>query len=532
MFDLVINNVLIIDGNASKPFKGAIGIIKDKIATITKDKFLSGVKSIDGNGNVLCPGFIDIHSHSDSSFLVYKDCESKVFQGITTELIGSCGVSLVPNNESIKNDILNYSKSLCYNTDKINLNFSSLEEYIEKVNENPPAINGLAQIGQGALRMSVMGFKDGKASPDELNKMKYLLERELNAGAWGMSLGLIYPPGSFTEKEELIELAKVLKKYNAILTVHMRGEEDTIFESIKEMIDIASKSGVHCHISHLKLMGRNQWGKGREIINLIKDAINKGLNISCDQYPYTASCTSLYPIIPKYAQSGGIKEIKDRFNSDEWETISNGIEKNIYSRGGGENIVVSSSKGTNENYQGLSLLDISNKLSMSLPEVVKMLIIETEGVATVIYYSMSVEDVEYIMQQENIAIGSDGSALGFDDFDFGMPHPRNFGTFPKYIRTALDKKLLPLEKIIYKATGLPAKLLSLNDRGSIEVGKLADLVIFNLNNIEDTSTFTKPFAKPKGIEYVIVSGGVAIEKGLQNKIYNGKILKKTDFKVD
>lgn len=532
MFDLVINNVLIIDGNASKPFKGSIGIIKDKIATITNNELLDGIKSIDGNGNVLCPGFIDIHSHSDSSFLVYKDCESKVFQGITTELTGSCGVSLVPNNESIKNDILTYCKSLCYNTSKIDLKFSTLEEYIEKVNENPPAINGLPQIGQGALRMSVMGFKNGKASHDELNKMKYLLERELKAGAWGMSLGLVYPPGSFTEKEELIELAKVLKKYNAILTVHMRGEEDSIFESIKEMIDITKKSGVHCHISHLKLMGRNQWGKANEIINLIKDSIDKGLNISCDQYPYIASCTSLYPIIPKYAQRGGIREIKKRFNSDEWETISKKIEKNIYARGGAENIIVSSSKGTKENYQGLSLLDISNKLNISLAEVVKMLIIETEGVATVIYYSMSAKDVEYIMKQENIAIGSDGSALGFDDFDFGMPHPRNFGTFPRYIRTALDKNLLPLEKIIYKATGLPAKLLSLKNRGTIEIGKIADLVIFDLNNIKDTSTFTKPFAKPKGIQYVIVSGEIVIENGLQNKIYNGKILKKTDFNVN
>nr|WP_278320991.1 amidohydrolase family protein [Clostridium tetanomorphum] len=293
---------------------------------------------------MLSPGFIDIHSHSDSSFLVYKDLESKIFQGITTELIGSCGISLVPNNKAIKNNILNYCKTLCYNTHKIDLNFSTLKEYVERVNKNPPAINGLPQIGHGTLRMTVMGFENRKPTIKELDKMKYLLERELKAGAWGMSLGLVYPPGSFTEKEELVELAKVLKKYDAILTVHMRNEGDMVFKAVKEMIDITRKSGVHCHISHLKLMGRNQWGRGKELLNLINDAISKGLNISCDQYPYIASCTSLYPLIPKDAQEGGIESIRNRFNSYQWQDISKIIKKNIYARGGGDKIVISSSE--------------------------------------------------------------------------------------------------------------------------------------------------------------------------------------------
>jgi N-acyl-D-amino-acid deacylase len=526
MFDLVINNVLIIDGKANKPFKGSIGIIKDKIATISKDEMLSGIKIIDGKSHVLAPGFIDMHSHSDSSFLIYKDFESKIFQGITTELIGNCGISLVPNNKTIKNDILNYCETLCYNTDKINLDFSTLREYMEKVNKNPHAINGLPQIGHGALRMAIMGFENRKPSTKELNEMKFLLERELKSGAWGMSLGLVYPPGSFSEKEELVELAKVLKKYNAILTVHMRGEGDTVFQSVKEIIDIAKESGVHCHISHLKLMGRNQWGRGKELIDLINNAINEGLNISCDQYPYIASCTSLYPLIPKDAQEGGIAAIKNRFNGTQWKSIAKSIEKNIYSRGGGDKIVISSSKGTKENYQGLSLMQISNKLNISLAEVVKLLLFQTEGAASVIYYSMNEEDVEYIMKQENIAVGSDGAALSFNDFRFGTPHPRNFGTFPRFIRTCLDKNLLSLEKIIYKATGLPAKLLGLNDRGIIEIGKIADLVIFDTDAIEDMSTFTEPFAKPKGIDYVIVSGEVAVENGFQNEIYNGKMITK------
>ncbi|WP_027624050.1 N-acyl-D-amino-acid deacylase family protein [Clostridium lundense] len=526
MFDLVINNVLIIDGKGNTPFKGSIGIIKDKIATISKDYSLDGLKSIDGKDHILAPGFIDIHSHSDSSFLVYKDFESKIFQGITTELIGSCGISLVPNNRAIKNDILNYCKTLCYNTDKIELDFSTLNEYIEKVNKELHATNVLPQIGHGTLRMAVMGFENRTPTNKELTEMKFLLERELKSGAWGMSLGLVYPPGSFTEKEELVELSKVLKKYNAILTVHMRGEGDTVFDSVKEMIDITRESGVHCHISHLKLMGRTQWGHGKELLKLIEDGISEGLNISCDQYPYIASCTSLYPLIPKDAQEGGISAIKNRFNSSQWDSIAKIIEKNIYSRGGGDKIVVSSSKGTKENYQGCSLLQISNKLNISLPEVVKLLILQTEGAASIIYYSMNEEDVEYIMKQEIVAVGSDGAALSFNDSKFGTPHPRNFGTFPRYIRTCLDKKLLPLEKIIYKATGLPSKLLNLSDRGVIEVGKIADLVIFDLDTIEDMSTFTEPFAKPKGIEYVLVSGEIALENGVQNKIYNGKILTK------
>ncbi|MBU5483417.1 D-aminoacylase [Clostridium sp. MSJ-11] len=528
MFDIVIKNALIVDGSGNKPFKGSIGIEKDVIKKICReDSTLEGKVTIDAKGNILSPGFIDMHSHSDSSFLIYKDLESKIFQGITTELVGSCGISLVPNNDSIKKDLMNYCSSLCYNTDLINLNFSTLNEYVKRVNENGPSINNLPQIGHGTLRMTVMGFENRRPTDDELNEMKYLLERELKSGAWGMSLGLVYPPGSFSEKEELVELAKVLKKHDAILTVHMRGEGDTVFESVKEMIDIARESNVHCHISHLKLMGRNQWGRGKEIIDLINEAIKEGLDISCDQYPYTASCTSLYPIIPKDAQEGGIKTIKNTFNSPKWESIAAKIEENIYSRGGGDKIVVSSAKGTDENYGGLSLLEISNKLNISLAEVVKKLLLETEGSAVVTYYSMNEDDVEYIMKQENITVGSDGAAIGFNDFRFGTPHPRNFGTFPRYIKISLSKNLLPLEKIIYKITGLPAKLLGLNDRGIIEAGKIADLVILNLDNIEDTATFTQPFAKPKGIEYVLVSGKMAIENNIQNKVYNGKVLLKT-----
>ncbi|GAA0725676.1 amidohydrolase family protein [Clostridium malenominatum] len=527
MFDIVINNALIVDGSGNKPFKGSIGIEKDRIKKICRENsILNGKVIIDAEGNILSPGFIDMHSHSDSSFLIYKDLESKIFQGITTELIGSCGISLVPNNASIRKDLLNYCKSLCYNTDIINLDFSTLDEYVKKVNENKPSINNLPQIGHGTLRMTVMGFENRRPTNEELNEMKNLLERELKSGAWGMSLGLVYPPGSFTEKDELVELSKVLKKYDAILTVHMRGEGDTVFESIKEMIAITRESNVHCHISHLKLMGRNQWGRGKEIISLINNAIDEGLNISCDQYPYTASCTSLYPIIPKDAQEGGIKTIKNTFNSDKWESIAAKIEENIYSRGGGDKIVVSSAKGAKENYQGLSLLQISNKFNISLAEAVKKLLLETEGSAVVTYYSMNEKDVEYIMTQENIAIGSDGAAIGFSDFRFGTPHPRNFGTFPRYIKISLDKNLLPLEKIIYKATGLPAKLLGLKDRGIIAVGKIADLVILNLNNIQDTATFTQPFAKPRGIEYVLVGGKIAIENNIQNKVYNGKVILK------
>lgn len=530
MFDIVINNALIVDGNGNKPFKGSIGIEKDVIKKICRENsILDGKITIDAKGDVLSPGFIDMHSHSDSSFLIYKDLESKIFQGITTELTGSCGISLVPNNTSIKKDLINYCKSLCYNTDAINLDFSTLDEYVKKVNENGPSINNLPQIGHGTLRMTVMGFENRRPTEDELNKMKHLLERELKSGAWGMSLGLVYPPGSFTEKDELVELAKVLKKYDAILTVHMRGEGDTVFESVKEMLDITRASNVHCHISHIKLMGRKQWGRGKEIINLINDALKEGLNISCDQYPYTASCTSLYPIIPKDAQEGGISAIKDTFNSDNWKDIAAKIEENIYSRGGGDKIIVSSAKGSNEDYQGLNLLQISNKFNISLAEAVKKLLLETEGSAIVTYYSMNEEDVEYIMKEENIAIGSDGAAIGFRDFRFGTPHPRNFGTFPRYIKISKDKNLLPLEKIIYKITGLPAKLLGIKNRGVINVGNIADLVLINLNNIQDTATFTQPFAKPKGIEYVLVGGKIVIEKGLQSKVYNGKVLLKNNY---
>ncbi|WP_125153573.1 N-acyl-D-amino-acid deacylase family protein [Clostridium rectalis] len=525
MFDIVINGAYIVDGTNTEPFLGSIGIVGDKIEKISKDN-LEGKRVIDGKDRILAPGFIDMHSHSDSSFIVENNCESKLFQGITSEFIGSCGISLIPNNDSIKNQLKDYCKSLCVTSDKISLDFSNLKEYAKIINEKGAAINCIPQIGHGTIRMCVMGYDNKIASKKELEDMKKLLRMEMENGAFGMSLGLIYPPGIFSNTEELCELATVLKEYDGVLTAHIRGESYNVFNAVEEIISIARETGVKINISHLKLIGRSQWKRGKELLNIINKARDSGVNISCDQYPYSASCTSLYPLIPKYAQAGGVNGFIQLIDT-KWKEISDYIEKEVYNRGGSGKIILSSAGEYFSKYEGKSLKSIANVLNIRVSEVVRDIFIKTKGSASVIYYCMNEDDIECIMKDMFVAIGSDGAALSFKkELYSGKPHPRGFGTFPKFIRRALDKELMPIQSIIYKTSALPARILGIKDRGIIKEGNIADLVLFNKDEIQYKGSYMDPFSKPEGIDYVFVSGKVVLENGVQTGAKLGKVLLK------
>ena len=524
MYDLAIINGSIIDGTGENPYIGNIGINNKKIEYIgTND--IEARETIDAIGLTVTPGFIDVHGHSDMNFLLHNRLESKVFQGITTEIVGNCGISIIPapENDHYYELFKKYSSSFLTGLEEIDSKISNIDDYKKKLISVNNTINCGVLIGHGSLRICAMGFENRKPTPSEMETMKELLDFELENGAVGMSLGLTYPPGSFSSKEELIELAKVIKEHNAILTTHIRDEKDHVFQAIEEMIDIGEKSGAHVHISHLKVMGMKNWGMAKKLVATIKDANKRGVNITAELYPYNASSTSLSALLPYWAQEGGMSKMIERIN-DSSNNLEPEITELINERGGGERIKLSDTSGGKPDYENKFLSQLSEEMKLSPAQTVIKILTETNGNAKAIYFSMSDEDVNYILSQEDIIVGSDGYGFDFHSPD-GTPHPRSFGSFPRFLRKCSEENMSK-ESIIKRMTFMPADYFNLKDIGRIQEGMYADITIFNWDDFTDTSTFEEPYQKPVGLNHVIVSGEVLVKDRVLTDNRAGRFIEK------
>lgn len=522
MYDIVIKNGSIICGDSTKSYKGDIGIKNKKVVKIA-EKLDEGEKIIDANGLIVSPGFIDMHTHSDIAFIQDETCDSKLYQGVTLELSGCCGYSYYPSND----EGLERLKDFVEESDYDYYVSESVEDFVNKVKNNKMAINWATYIGHGALRSSVVGFNDEKPTESQLLEMKEILDRELSYGAFGLSLGIAYAPGMFCDINELIELSKIVAKHNKIVTAHIRNENDHVFESIEELIEIGRKSKAHVHVSHMKL-GYGNWYKTKELFELIDNARKEGVNITIEQYPYNASSTGLSAVLPNWVHDGGTEKILDRFKNQREEVIKGIEESNSYEMGLDRVLVISTS-GFMKEADGKNIREISKMLNVSEAETVIYLLENTNCIVPTIRFSMEYEDVYEIMKRKDCAVISDGSAYSLNPEKVtGNPHPRNYGTFPRFIKMNKEKNFMSLEEAIYKMTGLPANLLNITDRGIIKEGNYADITIFDYDAIEDTAVFNDSISKPKGIEYVIVNGDVVVEKGEVTKKRPGEILLRTD----
>ena len=529
MVDLVLKNGLVVDGARSAPYKADVCIQAGKICGIVPDYDGEAKESLDVGGMVVSPGFIDIHTHSDVSPLVSYLVESKLCQGVTFELGGSCGISLLPSNEKHQSAIHDYfTRNLEQPVGDLRLKEYSVTDYAEQVAKKGCILNYGAQVGHGTLRLAVMGFDNRDPSPQEMNELKELLDRELSRGVFGMSLGLIYPPSAYSKKEELIELAKIVKKHNAILTVHMRNESVRLFEAVDEMLEIAEQSGVHLHISHLKLMGTPQWGRAQELLDKLQAAREKGLTITCDQYPFNASSTSIAVLVPGWAHEGGTAAMLERLEKREG-TIMADIEKEMKNRGGPACVLVTGTHGQRSDYEGKTIEDLSKIFGLSGVDTVAKVILDCKAQVSCVYFSMSEEDVKLIMRDLAIAIGSDGYSLSYDPaITTSVPHPRNFGSFPVYLQTAIRENLLPLEDVIYKITGLPAEILRLDGRGVLKAGNIADITVFDPKTVENKSTYMESRVKPAGIPHVLIGGQFALRDGVTTNLRSGGVILRTN----
>ena len=522
---MILKNGLIVDGTRCTPYRADIGIQNGLISVISASYEGDAAEVLDLNGLAVSPGFIDIHTHSDASPLVDYDVESKLCQGVTFELGGNCGISMVPSDTEYGEEVASYyAKTLEQPLHGLQLSGFSMQSYCDRVTASTSRIHYGLLVGHGTLRLAVMDFVNRDPSSEELERLKTLLDRELKSGAFGMSLGLIYPPSSYSKKEELIELAKVVKVNNAILTVHLRNESVKLFEAVDEMLEIAEKSGVHLHISHLKLMGTPQWGRAGELLEKLETGRRKGLNITCDQYPFNASSTSMTAMVPGWAHAGGSTELLKRLDSRE-NTIMGDIENEMANRGGPSSVLVTGTHGSKLHYEGRTVEEISKSLGLDAAETVRKVLLDCEAAVACVYFSMDEQDVRTIMRDMRIAIASDGYSLSYDrSITTSVPHPRNFGTFPRFLQMVREEKLMSLQDAIYKITGLPAETVGLRDRGILKAGKVADITVFDPNHVKNNSTFMESRVRPQGIIHVLVGGKFALRDGATTSSRNGSVL--------
>lgn len=522
--EYLIKNGFMISGREkdSSPKNADIAIKDSLIHEIGSFEHGHAGKVIDVKGLCVCPGFIDAHAHSEFTLLADGRAEGKISQGITTEINGNCGLSAAP---LVGEALERREKEL----DELGIKqrWNTFQEFFALLEEKGCALNFATLVGHGNLRASAAGYLNRPLSEAQRSKMREYLREGMTAGAKGLSTGLIYPPGIFSETREIIELASEARKYNGIYTTHMRSESDLLLESIDEVITIASKSGVHAHISHLKTGGEKNWNKLGDVFDRIDAAQKTGISLTCDRYPYIAAGTDLDAILPSWAFEGGHKKELERLVHERGR-LSEAVLSEHPDKTYWEKVVISSVKtGRNKWMEGKNLLSLSEAVSRQPIDVLFDVLIEEELQVAAIFFTMNEDNLRAILKKSYTVIGSDSSARSFDGITArGRPHPRGFGSFPRILgRYVRELGILTLSEAVYRMTGLPAKIFRISQRGILEEGFFADLVVFDPDIVKDRADFDGPFQKPEGIYHVFVNGVPVLLDGEFTGALPGRILK-------
>jgi len=536
-FDLAILNGRVIDGAGNPWFKADLAIKGDEIAWMGKRFKGESRKTLDASGCFVVPGFIDAHSHADFTSLVHRDMENLVHQGITTVVAGQCGSSLAPLSDLSREEAEKSLQGSLPEGVELKLTWSTFEEYLREEEKERMGVNVAHMVGHGAVRAAAMGFEARPPTDEELDHMRELVEEAMKAGAFGLSTGLIYPPGLYAETSEIVELAKVAARFGGVYDSHIRGEGRGLMKALREALEIGFQAGIPVQISHHKIASKRLWGKSVETLKLFEEARSKGLDVTLDQYPYVAGSTSLMALLPPWVHDGGREKALERLRDEEARKkirrdISEGIEgwENFAGELGWSNVYVTYVQSeANKHLEGLNLTEIKEKKGVKDEfEALFQLLLEEEGSASMVIFYGDEEDVKRIMRSPLHMVGTDaGSCAAHGPFRRGKPHPRHYGTYPrvlgKYVR---EEQTLTWEQAVRKMTSLPAQRFKIWDRGLLKPGFKADITVFNPDTIIDKATFTDPHQYPEGIVHVVVNGGIAIEDGSLTKQRFGVTLRK------
>ena len=527
MFDYLIRNVLVADGTGAAPYAADVAIAGEKIAAVGDLSGCDAVRVIDGAGRYLTPGFIDVHRHGEAAAFRPGYGKAELAQGLTTVLNGNCGLSMIPVRGPHRQEILDYLAPVVGDMPE-GCDFSTLAEYKEQLSRVPQRIHNGILVGMGTLRGCAAGFYDGRLTDEQYQFIWDLLEEGLSQGAQGVSLGLGYAPECFYDTEGMIRSLEPLKNSGTVITVHMRQEGDEVVEALAEMIAVAKALNTPMQISHLKAIGTRNWEKSvPKMLEMLRQARAEGVDITCDVYPYPAGSTQLIHVLPPEFQAGGMDALTDALMDPEKRAIMKERMKtgsdfeNISLLVGFENIQATSLRlPENKPFEGMSIVEIAQKQGKDVYDALFDLLASEHCTPAMIDRITHDNDIDAILHEPYSSVISDATYP-----EDGLMHPRVFGNIPHllehYVR---ERGVLRIEEAVRKISGLPAWRFGLKSKGTVEVGKDADLCLFDLRNIYQTGTWTDPARFAAGMDMVFVMGKPALEDGVYTDHFGGQIL--------
>jgi N-acyl-D-amino-acid deacylase len=503
-FELLITNARIIDGTGAPSVTGSVAVRDGRIVGVGRVAG-AATRTIDARGMVVAPGFIDPHSHSDFALLTDGNAESKIRQGVTTEVIGESG-SVAPQKPTAEHA------------------WSDFAGYFSAIERGKTSVNLLSYVGLGQVRELVIGNDERAPKTAELEQMSRLVADAMKQGAYGVSTGLIYSPNAYAKTDELIALSRPASAAGGLYASHLRYDGEKLREGLEEAIAIGEGARIPVHVFHLKVTGAKNFGRMKEVIALVDAARKRGVEFSADQYPYVASSTGLSQTIPPWAHEGGGAKMAERLKDPatrarirrEMDDPHPAWENRLISAGTWHNVQLASIRQpAYKKFEGMRVDDAAKAAGKDAYDFVFEILIAHNGSVGCVWFIIDENDLKLAMQQPWVSVGSDGSALAISGpLRSGVPHPRNFGTFPrvlgKYVR---EEHVITLEQAVHKMSGLTASQLHIADRGLIKEGLAADLVIFDPATVADRATFTDPFQYPVGIPTVVVNGRVVLDEG-------------------
>jgi N-acyl-D-amino-acid deacylase len=526
VLDVKIVGGQVIDGTGAPARRADVGLTGDRITAVGDLAAEPAGRTIEAAGRVVTPGFIDMHSHSDWRLWGNRRAESKIRQGVTTEVVGNCGFSPAPVADEYRSEMAGFA---LYVPPGMDFSWRSVRDYLARYESEGVALNVAQLIGHGTLRLAAMGFARRPPTAGEQRAMERMMDEAMADGAWGLATGLIYAPGSYAATEEIIGIARRAAG-RGFYASHIRGEGATLLDAVAEAIRVGREGGLPAQVSHIKAAGRPNWGKVADALALIDAARAQGQDVMADVYPYTASSTTLRTLLPDWVLEGGIDAMLKRLaDPRDRERIRRELT------GGGEGLlrglewsdIMVAYAPSRPEAQGRRLAEIAAARGEDPLDAAIEVIVAEQGKGYMILFQLDEADLRRALAHPHVMIGSDGSALAAEGpLAVGKPHPRSYGTFPRVLgRYARDEGALTLPEAVWKMTGLPARRLRLADRGVLAPGAMADVVVFDAATVADRATYEDPHRYAAGIGHVLVNGRVVVADGEHTGALPGRVLR-------